>query len=941
VATLRVPFVGRKRELDALVALLRQGRRDRLPVAGLIWGEPGSGKTRLLAELVAHSPFDRIIRVVGFEPIQPIPLAAVSDLLRQLAKTPTYGATLESLVFGDLDQSSRDPLRIFEAAHRALSSFGPLVVAIDDLQWLDELSLALVHYLLRAADPSRQQLVVITAARPSPAAAAYRSSAEADLPAERTVFIELGPLSLEDGLLLARTIDVSLDDDSGADLWRRAAGSPFWVEALARGRGSGDPSTLIDERLRTLSSDAGQVLAALAVGARPMAVDDVGRLIGWEIDRIRHASRELSTRGLALETAGNLRLAHDLIREAAVATLPSASSRRLHGLLAELIEAGSGDDLQMLGEALEHRAAAGLPTAALASRLLASPQRRLIGAEGLRLIASISDGLDYGTPEQLWLDTGVGDLAAVLGDQELAIDRWTRVKDRSNDPAASQRAGLEAARAAYRLARSNDAHRYLDHARASARSTPEMAVELDALEAEIELWLDHETAAGNRTGERALARAREMAVTAGGVERLSTSARRAYLAALEAATDGALQEDRGTDVISLSDATVLVARDIDEEAYIAALMRPGFALRPLGRIREAEARYRQAWDTSRRLVMPTAMVEAGHGLARALRDLGRLAEARQIATETIQLEIRLGHPPGRWGNAPSVLHGIELSLGDPTAAVRALRRDAEEERDPHYRQAVHQVIAAWQARFAGARLASEVEEELAEARSASALARCPRCSAELSVVSAELLARIGRPEDARRELVAWEAGHTTTTYLMREVWRARARAAIAMAEDDQAEAASLLEALIGALQNASLVDDLLWARLDLGRALERVDRDRAVAAFAEAARLAESIGAVTQRRLAARALRDLGVRAWRRGRAKAGDRLDGLSDREREVADLVADGRSNREIAEELLVSPKTVERHLTNVLAKLGLRNRTEVASLVRTSTVRGSPDE
>jgi DNA-binding NarL/FixJ family response regulator len=40
-------------------------------------------------------------------------------------------------------------------------------------------------------------------------------------------------------------------------------------------------------------------------------------------------------------------------------------------------------------------------------------------------------------------------------------------------------------------------------------------------------------------------------------------------------------------------------------------------------------------------------------------------------------------------------------------------------------------------------------------------------------------------------------------------------------------------------------------------------------------------------------------------------------------------------------VSPKTVERHVTNVFAKLGLRNRTELASIVRSGTVRGSPDD
>jgi DNA-binding NarL/FixJ family response regulator len=112
-------------------------------------------------------------------------------------------------------------------------------------------------------------------------------------------------------------------------------------------------------------------------------------------------------------------------------------------------------------------------------------------------------------------------------------------------------------------------------------------------------------------------------------------------------------------------------------------------------------------------------------------------------------------------------------------------------------------------------------------------------------------------------------------------------------------------------------------------------------AFTAAADLAERIGALSQGRLASQALRRLGVRAWRRGPAGVGGGLETLSGREREIGRLVASGSSNREIAEALLVSPKTVERHVTNILAKLGLRNRTELASRVGSSAVRGFPDE
>jgi DNA-binding CsgD family transcriptional regulator len=935
-----VAFVGRRTELDALASLVRRARLERAPTAALITGEPGSGKSSLLGELLRRAAPLQTIRVAGFEPMQSVPLAAVADLIRHLAKAPGDGAVLERLVFRGPEAEDRDPLRIFEAAHRALASEGPMLIAIDDLQWVDERSLALIHYVLRAAASTRQPTAVVAVSRPSPASAAFRGSIETDLAADRRAFFDLGPLPLEDGRKLAQSIDPDLDDAGAADLWRRAGGSPFWLEALARSHASADPSSLIGERLRDLSTDAAALLAALAIGARPFAAEETAGLLDWEIDRVRHATRELVARGLAIGVGGATRVAHDLIREAAAEALPAAARRRLHARLAAWIEDNAGDDLPLLREALTHRDIAGLPTGALAGRLLASAQRRLLGGDDLRLLASIADALDLTDPTRLRLDRSLGELAAVLGEQELALERWARVSENALDMPERQRAELEAARAAYRLGSQTDAHAHIGRARQAWPADGEAAVQLDALQAEVELWLDHETAAGSRTAARALAGARALAATQGGLERLSQESRRAYLAALVVAGDAALQEDRAGDVILLSGTILELAAGLDDESHVAALIRTGFALRPLGRIEESEAQYRRAWDMSKSLVYPILAVEAGHGLARGLRDLGRLVEARDIATETGRFEARIRNAPRRWGSAASIVHSIDLSLGDPGTAIRALRRDAETEPDPHYRLAIHETAAAWSARFVGPRAAGEVEVALAAARADSALARCPRCAAELSIVSAELLARIGRVDAARDALAAWDGG-TTRMYLQRDLWRKRATAAIARADGDDGLAVSILEGYAQDLDHAGLIGELLWTRIDLGRVLAGTDRARAIAAFTEAAELAERIGASSEARLTAQALRGLGVRAWRRGRSSGGVGLQSLSEREREIASLMADGGSNREIAEALLVSPKTVERHVTNVLAKLGLRNRTEVASLIRSGLVRDSSDE
>ena len=941
-----VSFVGRRDELDALKALIARSRREGAPGVGLVTGDAGSGKSRLVREAVAGVDARRVVLVSGFEPTQAIPLAALSKLVRRLASVPDHGPRLEGLVFGATDLKAQGVLQAFESAHRAVARFGPLVLVIDDLQWVDAESLGLVHYLVSAAEAARNSVVVITAARPSPAAAEFAARVLGQVATERATSLQLGGLPIDDAVDLARSIDPGLDRTAAELVWHRSGGSPFWVEALARAHGADSRADLIDERLRSLSADAASAVSALAVGARPLDIVDATRVLGWTTERVEHAVRELDARGLATVHLGAIRLTHDLIREAVMTDMPAGQRKRVHRAIAEMIETSAADDPQLLAEALEHRMAAGLPAVDIALRIVAAPRRRLIGREAMDRLSATAESLISGDADRLRLHAAVAVLAGEVGLHEVAIRQWGEVVAATPDAAQRQHAEIESARAAYLLGQPDDARSHLARARAMPIG-PMTRVTLDALEADLAMWLDHDTAAGAVAAERALMGARTLIDEAGGHAQLTHEARLAVLAAFDVAADAALQQDRGDEVLRLSEVTASIAAGLNEEARLTAGLRAAFELRAIGLPDRAVTRYREAWDTARRLLLPTMIVEAGRGLARVLRDLGRLEEARAVALETVDLESRLGKLAPRWGTGGAILHSIELSLGEAGALDR-LREDAATTRDPHYELGVHQSIAAQVARREGARGAEEVERELSAARAASALARCPRCARELSVVSAELLARIGRLDEARRELGAWEAGAVGPTYVMRDLWRARARVAIDLAEGR--DAASELLQLATAFERAGLVEEALWALLDLGATLASShERAGALEAYGRATVLADGIGAGDLSRRAKRRLRELGVRTWRRGAAGAtAEGLEALSDREREVSRLIAAGASNREIADSLVVSLRTVERHITNILAKVGARNRTDLARLVHAAPaasasgrVRVSPDD
>lgn len=142
--------------------------------------------------------------------------------------------------------------------------------------------------------------------------------------------------------------------------------------------------------------------------------------------------------------------------------------------------------------------------------------------------------------------------------------------------------------------------------------------------------------------------------------------------------------------------------------------------------------------------------------------------------------------------------------------------------------------------------------------------------------------------------------------------------------NDPSGATEHFERAIALFDDLGLAVDGARTRLLLGRALIAVDAEAAVAEARAALHAFEVIGAVRDADEAAALIRSLGARARRNGPS-----VDGLlTPREREVASLVAAGLGNPEIADRLFITRKTVEHHVSSILAKLGLGGRAELAA-------------
>ena len=148
------------------------------------------------------------------------------------------------------------------------------------------------------------------------------------------------------------------------------------------------------------------------------------------------------------------------------------------------------------------------------------------------------------------------------------------------------------------------------------------------------------------------------------------------------------------------------------------------------------------------------------------------------------------------------------------------------------------------------------------------------------------------------------------------------RAELLLARGDAAAAARLAEDAVAAAERLRARLDAAEARLLAGRAHAAAgDSERAKRVLQRVAADAERGGALRLRDAAARELRRLGTRASARAHR------DGqLTERERTVAELVADGHPNKQVAAALFLSEGTIENTLTRIYAKLGISSRTQL---------------
>ena len=901
-------LVGRGTEQAALRAHLAAPPADRPPVV-LVSGEAGVGKTAL-AESVLAGLLVRRGRAGEWR-------AAAYDVLAQVLRPGPPAAALAP-VLPELGPPAGPVNRsLLAAAIRTALGGGPRAVLLDDLQWADDDTLDLLPAL---ADALRGGPVLLVGCyRSDELPRGHRLRAMRAELRRRGLLAELplAPLDRADVLAMLGSFPAAVAE-AIAD---RAEGLPFAVEELAaataaRGPGpdAGVPTGIREAvllRTSRLPAVPCAVLAAAAVLGTEFAVDAAVRLAGagaWP--------DELAGSGLVTAVAGGrAAFRHALTRDAVYADIPWSRRRALHRIAADLLAASPA----------RPGTAAVVAAHLLAARELAGARAALLdAADGYRRVHAYRDAAGaLRTALDLWPDATAGrdgggrlavvdalaECAEMCADHAEAVALLTELVDGSVEPLARASAGRRLALAHELLgqwdralaAREAAAAGYVAAGRPAEAATERIAAAAHlrsaaSFRAALEI-LDlarADAVAADRTdlvlrvdGHRGNALAR----LGRGAEGVRT-VRAALDGALAAGLTGAAAEiyQRLADALEHSGdyrgATSTYASayefcDVHGQDTTGQLCRACVTA-----VLFVSGQWDRALEICRVVLdgtgpaHPRAVAAGILGLVHAMRGQpGRarplLLEARSIATriELVAMELL-----SAWGLAV-----LDDAAGNAVAAdqqARAILARWQQTEESHYAVPVLQ----WASTFFAAAGAGEQSRACAAALSAIAGRTAqPEARAALAHALGEAALLDGSPATAAAELTGAVAGFTALELPVAAV-QAQHRAGVALARAGDRAAAV----------------PVLWAAL----------------ATAQGLRADYLGGPITA------ALTELGQRV---GRRRSGTTPGGLSGREVEVMRLVAMGRTSRQIATELFLSPRTVEMHVQNSMVKLGCRTRAE----------------
>jgi DNA-binding CsgD family transcriptional regulator len=920
-------IIGREEEL-ALLEQRMSALVDGGTAAVLLEGEPGIGKTTLFRSAVS-SALKRGYHVLSCHPSASevrLAYAGLGDLLERVesdaiaALPPPQRQALEiALRLRDVSATPPDPRTIalaFRNVLRELSAAQPLIVAIDDAQWIDSPSAAVVEFAARRLE-SEPLLLLIASRRESH----HEPSLDLDGAGfdGRLTHLEIPPLGIDElHLLVHRRFGRALPRPELKRLREASGGNPFYALELARAlpregdvRGAAAPlplpetlRQLVDWRLDALPAPVRRIVELAAAVSEPTVALLAAASAGD--DEISTAI-EAAVAASVIELDGEkVRFAHPLLAASAYSRMAPPRRRRLHRKLASLVDDpeararhlalgadGPREDIAAAAEEAARLAAArGAPWAAAelceeAIVLTPPGQRDTLQARQLALVRYHVTSGDQQRARailgRLRDETPSGPVRAgvLLLLARLEYDRDIKLKlfEEAKADAAGDTKLLSSIHQARgeTLSALGDARRALRDLRKALALADECA-DQSAVRAAITSLVMVEPSTAQRTPglfERALS-------LDPGTDDPSLTYNLQAALALVRLYQGHLNEARSLSETLLAEAAALG----DEPGGMNALRILSLVEFRAGNWHRAAQEATQACELMVQLLgrkVPVPM----HAKALIEAHLGRVEEATKTANEGIAISEELGLFHGRIYHT-ALLGLIELALGHADAADRFFRPLIDELTN-----------SGW--------------------------------AIELHFPSGEpidALIAIGEHDLARDLLDRFEREGK----VLGSPWIAaaadRCRGLLLASEGDLAGAAAALAAALVAQEGNGWPFEQARTLLALGqtqrRAMHRrVARESLLTALA----LFEELGA----RLWARQTRAELVRIGGRAAASAE-----LTPTEQRVAALVAQGRTNKETAAALYLSPHTIEGHLSRIYAKLGIRSRTELAHRLARETAR-----